>query len=83
VGRICEAFSVDPRRAEQLILWAPDGWLDEIIEARCYGEAYQIWANTKKKSDVPPSPVFDLVKETEFRLTREEIDAEQDETPDA
>lgn len=83
MGRICEAFGIDPMRAERVILWAPDGWLDEIIEARHYTEAYHMWSDAKKKSDVPKSPVFDLIKETEFRLTREEIDTEQNETPDA
>ena len=77
VSRICEEFHCLPSQAFCEVRRVPAGWLDEILEARHFASAYHLWTTARRKSDVPKSEMVDLVKQIEFGLVQDELDARQ------
>lgn len=71
LGRLCEHFGCLPSEAYREWLASPAGLLEEIIEAMTYADAKQVYERAAKKSDIPASPVMDLVKEIDFELVTE------------
>lgn len=47
---------------------APAGFLEDIIEAVNYADAKDIYERAERKTDIPSSPLMDLVKAIDFEL---------------
>lgn len=58
---------------------APAGLLDEIIEARRYTEAKQLWDQNRKRSELPDSVWIDRVAEIDLELAGEALKKLSDE----
>ncbi len=76
-SRVCEEFHIDPMRADAVMAWAPAGWLEEVIEARHYADTYHQVMAASKPSDVPSSPLVDLVREIELDRADKALRAKQ------
>lgn len=78
ISRLCEEFHCLPSAA--LAEWqrAPDGLLEEIVEARAFAAAKGVVDRAKDKMEIPDTPMTALVQEIEFALARERIRARQE-----
>ena len=75
IGRLCEEFGCLPSAAYREWLACPVGFLEEVIDARAYAKTKaQVDASTKR-SEQPHGPLADLVRQIEFGLAQQEIDA--------
>lgn len=71
LGRLCEEFpALTPTRAYREWMTVPVGWFEEIIEARAYARAKQQYDTAKSKSDLPDTPMVQLVAAIEFTLAQ-------------
>lgn len=65
VSVLCEAFGCLPSAAERELERCPPGWLQEILEARQYSEAFHLLKSARNDADVPTSPMVELVRTIE------------------
>lgn len=78
MNRICEAFNCRPSQAYQEWLRLPVGLLEEVLEARAYEQAKSMTdaADTSEaRKRLPQTPLFEMVKDIEFALADEEMQA--------
>lgn len=75
LSRLCDEFQCLPSAA--LAEWerAPVGLLEEILEARGFAKAKDLYDHAKSKTDLPSHPMIDLVQAVEFELVEEELAA--------
>lgn len=74
MSRFCEEFHCLPSAAVREWDRAPVGLLEGLLELRAYAGAYQVYTTAQKKSDLPRSPLIDLVREIEFALMRAQLE---------
>jgi hypothetical protein len=68
VNVVCEAFGCLPSQAEREMERCAPGWIEEVLEARQYAEAYHMVAHAKNAADLPASPMTDLVQQIDAEL---------------
>jgi len=73
IARICEEFDCLPTAAVREWRRAPDGLIAQVLEARAFAAAYQLYASAKDKADLPSSPMLDLVIEIEMAERHRQI----------
>lgn len=66
ISVLCEAFHCVPSQAEREMERCGPGWLEEVLEARQYAEAFHMVMNAQSRSDVPSSPIVDLVRKIDM-----------------
>jgi len=49
------------------------GLLEEVIEARAYAQTKAQWDAAESKTDVPESPMLELVKRVDFAIAEEDL----------
>jgi hypothetical protein len=74
LSRLCQEFGCLPSAALREWRRAPAGLIEEILEARAYIGTREAYDRAPKKSELPPSPMLDLVHEIRGRLVREELE---------
>ena len=47
---------------------SPPGWIEEVLEARQYAEAFEMIRRAKDPATVPASPMVDLVRLIDVEL---------------
>jgi hypothetical protein len=72
IGRLCEEFHCVPSVAYAEWLRAPTGLLEDILEARAFAAAYDLYINAKSKRDLPKHPMIDRVKAIDFAIAEED-----------
>lgn len=77
VSRVCEEFHCLPSEALKELRRAPEGLVEDIVEARAFAATWRVWSEAKEKKSVPPSPMLDLVIEIEMTVRQEQIAAQQ------
>lgn len=75
MSRLCEEFSCLPSQAIREWREAPDGLIEDILEARVVAETWRIWSRAERKSDLPASPMLDLVAAIDMALDAEQLKA--------
>jgi len=70
---LCESFNRLPSEVLKEVDEAPEGLLEEIVEARAYAQIVQTMKD--HPTDVPDSELGRLAQEIEFDLVREARDA--------
>jgi len=67
-----QTFSCLPSEALREWRLAPDGWIEQVMEALAYASAKQLVDAADKKTDLPRSPMIDLVMTTEMRIVHKD-----------
>lgn len=67
ISRVCEEFQCLPSEAERELRRQPVGWIEEVIEARHYAKAKEVYDRAPNKADVVKNdPLLRLVEENEY-----------------
>ena len=74
---MAEEFGCLPSQAIREIRRAPDGFLEDIVEARAFAATLRVFRATKDKTELTPSPMLDLVVRTSFAVAQKQIDAKR------
>lgn len=77
IGRMCQTFHCLPSQALREWRLAPDGWLEEVMEALAYASAKQLYDAADKKTDLPRDAMIDSVVTTEMRIAHKDIYGEE------
>lgn len=72
IGRICEEFACTPSVALRELEVLPDGFIEQLIEARAYAATKRACDAATSRKERPTGPLADLVTEIEFALAQEE-----------
>ena len=67
-----QTFSCLPSEALREWRLAPDGWIEQVMEALAYASAKQLYDAAEKKTDLPRSPMIDLVVLTDMRIAHKD-----------
>lgn len=73
ISRLCEEFGYRPEEAWRAWRTAPEGFLEQVMEARAYAatKAAQDRATTRKEQ--PTGATADLVREIELELAQDDL----------
>lgn len=67
VSRVCEEFQCLPSEAERELRRQPVGWIEEVVEARHYAKAKDVYDRAADKSAVVKGDaLMRLVEENEY-----------------
>jgi hypothetical protein len=72
VSRVCEEFACVPSVALAEVDRLPAGFLEDVIEARSFGVAYDIVQRSEPK-DIPDTPMVKLVQEIDLDVALREM----------
>jgi hypothetical protein len=76
---MCEEFSCVPTEAVREWRRAPDGLIVQVMEARAFAATWRMYDAAEKKTDLPASPMLDLVIEIEMaERQRQLMERQQD-----
>ncbi len=75
---MCEEFPYTPEQA--LAAWerAPEGFLEQVMEARAYARTKAACDAATSRKERPTGPLADLVTDIEFALAHEEMESTAD-----
>jgi len=74
---LCEEFHCRPSQALREWQQAPCDLLETILEFRAYAQAKHVVENAKSRTDIPQTPLTQLVQEIEFEIAAEDIEAQR------
>ena len=75
ISRLCEEFGYYPEQALLAHQTAPDGFLEQVLEARGYAATKAAIDRAPTRKQQPTGRLADLVREIEMELAHEELDA--------
>ena len=73
IGRICEEFHCLPSEAMREWRTSPAGFLEDVMEARAYAQAWAMVDGAKSAKDIPSSPLTDLAITIRRELAEDEL----------
>lgn len=74
LSRICDEFHCLPSEAYREWLTTPCGVIEDVLEAKGYASAKDLFDHAKSRKDLPDHPMIDLVAETDLDLAAEELE---------
>lgn len=76
ISRLCEEFGYRPEDAVRAWRAAPEGFLEQVMEARAYAATKAAQDRATSKKEQPTGPTADLVRTIELELVQEDLDTE-------
>ena len=76
ISRLCEEFGYTPEQAVRAWQRAPEGFLEQVMEARAYARTKAACDAARTRKERPTGPLADLVTAIEFELAQEEMETE-------
>lgn len=77
ISRLCEEFGYHPEQALRAHQQAPDGFLEQVLEARAYAATKAAIDRAATRKEQPRGRLADLVREIDMELAQEALHAEE------
>lgn len=75
VSRLCDEFACLPSQAIREWREAPEGLIEDILEARAVAATWRTWTSAERKTELPASPLMDLVAGIDMGLDADALQA--------
>lgn len=76
ISRLCEEFGYRPEQALWAHQTAPDGFLEQVLEARAYAATKAAIDRATTRKQQPTGRLADLVREIDLELAQDDLNAE-------
>ena len=78
ISRLCDEFPYTPEQAVDAWGRAPDGFLEQVIEARAYARTKAAMDAATSRKNMPTGPMADLVTAIEFDVAAQDVETKTD-----
>ena len=77
VSRLCEEFGYRPEEAYRAWRSAPDGFLEQVLEARAYAATKAAIDRAATRKEQPCGQLADLVRQIDLEIAQAEMSAQE------